>query len=433
MDVVVPLIIIGALGCFALYACSRMVAASERSWLYRILLYSFGVRLAAATVFALIPETRVFHDDATGYEIFGMLIARGWKGEGPPFNLAAATTQNYGFYYVSAAVYYLVGQFQPAVSYFSSLVGAGTVFLVYRLSRDFFHPLVARRAAVLTAFYPSMILWSSMAIKDPTMSLLILLSLSSCVALKRRFGLFALLGTVLPVVAMQPIRFYMVYFMVFAILASLLFERGIKRFTGISKQLVIGGSLVLLLLLVGLTGRTQEGVDQLSLERVSSFRRGMAVSANSGFATSVDISTPGNAIAFLPIGMSVLLLSPFPWQFTSLRALLAAPETILWWTLFPSLIRGIRFAVKERFAETSPVLLFSITLTSAYSLMHGNVGSGFRQRAQIFVVLFIFTSLGVYMKKCRKHGIDPQELLEGPTSTSAVTKQRTARRVRNAA
>jgi hypothetical protein len=42
----------------------------------------------------------------------------------------------------------------------------------------------------------------------------------------------------------------------------------------------------------------------------------------------------------------------------------------------------------------------------AYSLVHGNVGSGFRQRSQVFVFLFMFTALGWFQKKCTEAGID---------------------------
>jgi hypothetical protein len=256
-----------------------------------------------------------------------------------------------------------------------------------------------------------MILWSSVALKDPLMTLLILTSLSGCVSLKRKFSLPALLCTVLPVVAMQPIRFYMVYFLGFAIFVSLFFERGMKRLSGVSKQLIIGGAVLSLLVLVGFSGGAQEGVEMLSLERAAVFRSGMAATAQSGFAGDVDTSTPARALAFLPVGLSVLLFAPFPWQMTSLRALLAAPETIVWWTLFPSLVRGVRYALRTKLSETSPLLLFAVTLACAYSLVHGNVGSGFRQRAQIFVVLFVFASLGWFHKRCQKVGLDERVLL----------------------
>jgi hypothetical protein len=79
--------------------------------------------------------------------------------------------------------------------------------------------------------------------------------------------------------------------------------------------------------------------------------------------------------------------------------------------MIPSLIRGVRFAIRRRFGQVSPVLFFAMLLSMAYSLVHGNVGSGFRQRAQVFVFLFIFSGLGWYEKRCRLAGIDTANLL----------------------
>jgi hypothetical protein len=226
---------------------------------------------------------------------------------------------------------------------------------------------------------------------------------------------------------MQPVRFYMVYFLGFAILTSLFLERGAGLVTGIYKQVVVGGILVGLLVMVGFSGRAQSGLEAISFARVSSFRHGMAITASSGFDNDVDISTPGKALLFLPIGVAELLLGPCPWQLGSFRALLAGPETFYWWLLFPAMVRGMWWMFRKRFAATSPLLLFAVTMTAAYSLMHGNVGSGFRQRAQIFIILFIFASLGVYRSRCRRAGLDPDLLLnDTPLPAAATTPAATA-------
>ena len=63
--------------------------------------------------------------------------------------------QNYGWTWrLRGAVYYLFGDFSALASAFNCVVGTSVVFLVYLLARNFFHPLVARRAALLAAFVP---------------------------------------------------------------------------------------------------------------------------------------------------------------------------------------------------------------------------------------------------------------------------------------
>jgi 4-amino-4-deoxy-L-arabinose transferase-like glycosyltransferase len=415
MDVALPLVLFAALGAIAVVLLSLLVRAEERQWLVRTALAALAVRMTMATIFALVPSSRLFHEDAAGYEYVGMRVAMGWQGLGPPIDLNAAFHQNYGFYYICAILYYLLGQLAPIASYFNCVIGTATVVMVYQLARQFFHPLVARRATLLVAFVPSMILWSSVAIKDPLMALLILVGLQSCVAIKRRFSVAAAIGIAFSLLAMQPIRFYMVYFLGFAIAVSLFLERGVRLVSGVYKQLLVVGMFVALLVVAGFTERTQEGLQNLSFEQVSSFRHGMAVSANSGFEANVDVSTPGKALLFLPLGVAELLLGPFPWQFASMRALMAAPETIYWWILFPSTLSGMWWMFRKRFASTSALLLFAVTLTCAYSLVHGNIGSGFRQRAQIFVILFIFAAVGRYRSRCLRAGLDPELLLvDGP-------------------
>jgi len=410
MDAVIPLAELGLIGMLVIAGVTRRLQLAEREWVIRILYLAFAVRIACATVFAVVPGTRIFQDDASGYEMVGMSIADSWRGTGPPFYIPVELG-NYGYHYLNGAIYYVFGSFRPAASYFNCILGTVNIYLVYMLARRFFHIVVARRAALLVGFVPSMILWNSITLKDTTTTFLIVLTLSSCVRLKDQLTPKNLVLTLLPIIAIQPIRFYMLYFLTLAVVVSLFFERGRKLITGVPKSFVIGGLVVVMLGVVGLTSGAETGASFLDLERVNTFRHGMADTANSGFAADVDISTPGGALAFLPIGITYLLLAPFPWQFGSLRSLFAAPETVVWWFWFPSMIAGLRFTLKKRFAAVSPIILFTFGLIPGYALMHGNVGSAFRQRAQIFVFLFIFTAVGQYVAKLKRAGHSPDLVL----------------------
>ena len=221
----------------------------------------------------------------------------------------------------------------------------------------------------------------------------------------------AVAGALLPVFAILSIRFYMTYFVGFAIVVSLILDRGARFLTGVYKQIFLAAVVVGLFAALGLTDRPEQDMRFFSLEYASNYRRGMAMTASSGFDADVDVSTPGNALAYLPIGIAHLLWAPFPWQMTSLRPLLAAPETVLWWFLLPATVRGIVFVIRRRFSQTSALLIFSGAIICAYSLIHGNVGSAFRQRAQILVFLFIFSAAGLYLKRLRQAGIDPAHAL----------------------
>src|SRR5438445_11525625 len=99
MDCLLPLTFFAVIGVPILSALLRSVPAPDRRAITRIIFLAFGLRLAACTLFALVPETRIFHDDAVGYERIGMRIAAGWRGDGPPFSLAPGVSQSTGYFY----------------------------------------------------------------------------------------------------------------------------------------------------------------------------------------------------------------------------------------------------------------------------------------------------------------------------------------------
>jgi hypothetical protein len=424
VDVVFPLIVFLTLGIAAVSYAVRFVPQQDEQWLRNLLVGSLLLRIAAATAFALLPELRMFHEDAVGYEAVGMYLASYWRGEGPPLQVGPGAS---GFYYIAGGVYFLFGRYTVVLSYFNCIVGTLVTYFIYRLAGRFFHPAVGRRAALLVGLMPSMILWSSVAVKEPAITLSIVVALSACVALRERVTAGSVIITVVALLVVQWLRFYMIYFVGFAIVVSLVLDRGMRSLTGLYKHLFIGAAIVGLLIALGLAERSSQQLGYFNLEYANAYRRGMAVTADSGFSADVDVSTPAGALLYLPVGAAHLLFAPFPWQLTSVRALLAAPETILWWLLFPATVRGVVFAVRQAFGQMSALLTFAFSLIPAYSLVHGNVGSAFRQRAQILVFLFIFYGLGSCAKKVKRAGLDPRLLLIGsnrpPVAAPAVVVQ----------
>ena len=115
----------------------------------------------------------------------------------------------------------------------------------------------------------------------------------------------------------------------------------------------------------------------------------------SGFGQEYDVSTPTGALSALPTGLVYLLFAPFPWAISGLRQVLAVPETLVWYALMPAFVRGLAFAVKRQLRAVLPILVFAVSLTAAYALMQGNVGTAYRQRTQITMFFFIFMGVGL--------------------------------------
>ncbi|HKP45073.1 MAG TPA: hypothetical protein VJT50_00610, partial [Pyrinomonadaceae bacterium] len=73
------------------------------------------------------------------------------------------------------------------------------------------------------------------------------------------------------------------------------------------------------------------------------------------------------------------------------------------WASFPMLVLGLWFTIKYRLRLIAPILIFTVMLTLAYSVFQGNVGTAYRQRAQLLVFYFIFVAVGfVLMQEKRE-------------------------------
>jgi hypothetical protein len=112
------------------------------------------------------------------------------------------------------------------------------------------------------------------------------------------------------------------------------------------------------------------------------------------------------------MGVLYLLFAPFPWQITSLRQSITLPEMVIWWASFPLLVLGLWFTIKYRLRMIAPILIFTVMLTLAYSVFQGNVGTAYRQRAQLLVFYFIFVAVGFVLMKEKREERKRQELEE---------------------
>ena len=61
----------------------------------------------------------------------------------------------------------------------------------------------------------------------------------------------------------------------------------------------------------------------------------------------------------------------------------------------------------------SPILIFTVMLTFAYSVFQGNVGTAYRQRAQLLVFYFIFVAVGFVLIKEKREERKRLLLLQG--------------------
>lgn len=405
---------------------------TDGPFLLKLFLAALLVRMIVGSAIFVFRGQDFFGGDALTYDFFGYAQLQGWGGD--KYSLGIAKTfvngagGGWGMVYLVAAIYGIVGRNMLAVQMVNSVFGAATAIVIFLCSQQIFqNRRVSRFAGIAVAFYPSLVLWSSQGLKDGPIVFCLALSILATLKLGVKLSSRYILILAFALMSLFSLRFY-VFYMICAAIAGA-FILGMQKVTATSfgRQLVAA-------LLVGLT-LTYFGVSRAAsveferygnLEKVQTSRLDAAVSAESGFGRDVDVSTTSGALSTIPLGMLYLLFAPFPWQMVSLRQSITLPEMIIWWACIPLLVVGLWFSIRYRLRMISPMLIFTAMLSVAYSVFQGNVGTAYRQRAQLLVFYFIFASVGLVLvlekreEKKRREMEDRRNLATHQASTLGV-------------
>lgn len=388
--------------------CTVMIVGvkSDRKFLLRLFFAGLMVRIIVGTLIYFFHVQEFFGGDAITYDYFGSALLRTWNGDKYYQSMVdlftgGGTSSGWGMIYMVAAIYKVIGQNLLATQYVNAVVGAATAPITYLIALEIFpNKRMARACALLSAFFPSMVLWSAQGLKDAPIVFLLAVSMLATLKLGVRLSLKHLSALALALCALITLRFYVFYIVVIAITIAFILGRRPLSAKTFARQFVILITIALALAYFGVSRYASAQFESFgSLEHLQTMRLDAAKSAQSGFGEDVNVSTPGGALSAIPLGFSYLLFAPFPWQFGSLRALITLPEMIVWWCCIPLLVLGLWFTVKHRLRQVVPILIFMILLTLTYSVLQGNVGTAYRQRAQLLIFYFVFVAVGFVLVK----------------------------------
>ncbi len=210
-----------------------------------------------------------------------------------------------------------------------------------------------------------------------------------------RFSVKYVAALALALFGLITLRFYVFYIIAFSVACAFVLGRQKLSAQAFLRQFIIIFVLGAALAAFGVTRYASMQIDTYGSFRVLQVMRSDAAqSAASGFGQDIDVSTPEGAVSAIPVGLAYLLFAPFPWQFGSLRQMITLPEMMVWWSCFPMLVLGLIFTLRHRLREIAPIVIFTTLLTISYSIVQGNVGTAYRQRAQLLIFYFLFVAVG---------------------------------------
>jgi len=259
---------------------------------------------------------------------------------------------------------------------------------------------LARTVTVMTAFSPSLVLWTSQGLKDGPIMLCLCLCVLYALRVCAKVEMKSFVMLLISMLCLYTLRHYAAYIMFTAVAGGLLFTARRK----LDPVRMLQGAL--LVIVVGLAfsyfGAGEVAKSSLDLKHIQNARVWGAKASNSGFGGDVDITDPQAAIEYLPLGILYVLLSPFPWMINNLRQLITLPELIAWWCLMPMMVRGYWFALRNRLRETFVICTFVLGLTLSFALYQSNAGTAYRHRSQLYVFFFIFICIGLELRRNAK-------------------------------
>jgi hypothetical protein len=363
--------------------------------LRRLVQNAILLRLGLAFVIHFFASEELFAPDQTAYHHWAAWLANYWSGDTliyPPRLLQSGPT---GYYYVVASLYSVFGAFPLVPKLANAALGGLSVLLVHDVAQRITgSATTAARAARYTAFFPSLILWSALNIRDVWVILLILVICREALVLQERFSIRSLIMITGAVLAVTQFRDYIFFAVAGPMVVSVL----VRNRRNLGRNVVLGMLLAAVVIYGDQVAGSQRRLRSVDLEELQAVRHWNAVGAKSSFAAA-DISTPGKALAFLPIGLTYFLLAPFPWSITGLRQVLTLPEMLFFYSLLPSIVRGIRVLIREHLPQALMMLLITGGLTLGYALGEGNAGTAYRHRAQVIGFYLIFAATGMEAKR----------------------------------
>jgi 4-amino-4-deoxy-L-arabinose transferase-like glycosyltransferase len=401
-DGIVALIFAITLNVLIIQVIERRLPGMEGMFLRRVYVATLILRMALACFLNAYSTSTsfatTFWGDSSTYDRGGWLMALKWDGA-PVLNpYFEGKVSGWGFFYFVGALYYVFGHNQLLAQFVNATIGALTVVVIYAIAKDLFDVEVAQWTARFMAFFPQMVFWSGAIYKDPAIMLCIALSMYAVLKLSSELTLWHMLIFVVAALALMTLRFYVFYFVAFATLGTFVLSQRRGLFASLISYVTIAVVFIGAFTFAASRETIERQRSYLTFERLQITRSDQAMWGQSA-VEEADVSTPGGALAVVPVGLVYLLFAPFPWAVRGVRQLLTVPETLVWYALWPALLRGLLLTVRRRFRSALPILVFAASLTLAYAVFQGNVGTAYRQRTQVTMFYFIFMAAGLVQKR----------------------------------
>jgi len=341
-----------------------------------------------------------FIGDGCNYSLNGWVISRLWEvgvhvskaDFVSRFGSASGTVSNYDF--LNAFIYSISGYSPVSLFFVNCLAGSIPIILIFIISKNIFNKEVALVSSALCAFWPSFILWSSQNLKDPLTNLGIIGFLYFLIKLRHDLKMSTILLLCFSAIVLYYIRMITLVPLGAASLAYFLFCFKLPKIFKLAFIFFLALTALFLLKDVFFPYLRAGLLEEINANRVARAYGRLAYFSGFRFYSWWSV------LIYLPLGFFATWFLPFPWQVFSLSQIFAVPEILAWYLFLPFSVRGIYLAIKNRSKDSylliATIIIFAIFLT----IYEGNIGTLYRHKAIVTMLVFIFIGAGWQSKTC---------------------------------
>lgn len=320
-----------------------------------------------------------------------------------PFSIAHGVNV---YSYFCGFVFWLTRKSVFMLKVLNVCVSLAATFGFYRWSREEFGRRAGLLVLVFVAFYPSLTYWSITNLKEPHIMLILMVGLWSACRLidgRKPWPFWALIsgGAVL---MMRGYNLYLAIGLGLAITLGWLFDRYPRQMALALFSALVGGAW-----LYWTREPVARMVSEFLFDQVAYYQLSIARSDVAGyilypydyFRGTFPIHLGPHQVFWTSWlaswfkGLGYFLFSPFPWAIKTSEQLMAYPQILFWYGLFPFVLYGVWVCPRTNRPRVMPLVLFVIGLVVVLAAISGNVGQAFRHRDWISPFCLMFAGIGL--------------------------------------
>jgi 4-amino-4-deoxy-L-arabinose transferase-like glycosyltransferase len=378
-----------ALSALCAFAVGTLYIGRKQPVIANCLIVGFGLRLAAALIqFYVVPlpgseaDAMEFAEKAYAWGTNDFVPLRDYFSTGAPL-----------YSWIGAALYRVAGPSALLLQSINVMLGTLMILNVYLGAQRLWGSRVAVTAAWLTAFHPTLVLYSALTMREMAVSYPVTLGVYCLIRWfhGRRIAWFA--GALASFAA--GLAFHTaVAFIVLGSFVLLSFDVYRSARTSDPEALLRSGLLMAgaatvcaLVIATGFGLQKLGSLEELTVETIAE-QQGYAT--RSGGATYLEGLRPNTWLDLLwqvPLRAIYFLFTPFPWMVRGLPDLLALMDGLLWLMLVGNIIRTS--SVWSRIRAARGLVMISSLFIAAFAIGVSNYGTALRHRAKVLPIVVV--------------------------------------------